>query len=398
MRILYINKAVSGPMESLARFIAQGRGGTSVFMAERWPREMRLPGCMFIKLPPVTMHEGSGRTAHRLEQAVENIILRSMRNSANVKENCRRLRQGGFVPDIIYASSQDGYAMEVQDEFPDARMVARLDGLYPLRSHAQGGEDDDALIRLSACERMCNAFQVALLTECAAGITASNWQKTQMNKLVGDKVRVIGSGIDVQFFSPPANPSIKEIITFSCQGTSSARGIHTICQSLPQVLTLRPECKVNIVSFAARRSDAGRMHHVRELAAVLPPLPPEQLQRVSIVASPPPALYLSLLQRTTLYVYLTAPSQLSAGILEAMGCGVLVLASDTDAVREVVTPGENGLLWKGNDAQSLAFEVAQACAQVSDTSDLRRSARETILAQHDVRKLLPQHAAAVLGA
>lgn len=385
MRILYINKTLSGTMGPVARFLAQDKATSSVFVAERWPRDTSLPGCMLVRIPTVAMPAST-----HSESTVEAMMLRSVRNAANVKAACTRLRQSGFSPDVMYVTAQDGYAQDVRDVYPDARMVARSDWFYPPRS--------------SFYERMYNTLQLTLFKECTAGITSSHWQKQQMDESVERKIHVINNGVDTRFFTPPPpEPDLEdsthqEIITFSCQGTNPARSIYMINECLPALLTLRPQCRIYIVSFAARRSDGVKMQHMSALSALLPPLTEQQRQRVRIVVSPPPAHYLALLQQSTLYVYLTTPTLISAGLMEAMSCGTLVLASATAPVCEIVNNGENGLLWEGNDAQGLAFAVAETCSKAKNLQSLRRNARETILARHDMRVLLPRHAATVLEA
>ena len=399
MRILYLNKTLSGPMESLARFVAQHHGVSSAFMAERWSKDTHLPGCSLVRLPSVFTRDVEPTQGAAFQHDAQNMVTRNLRNAANVKEACIRLRQSGFIPDIVYTTLQSGYGIDVHDVFPEARMVGRLGLLYQKQVPRP---DDDTRIGLSTFERMYNMFQLTVLMECTSGIASSNWQKVQIHKAIRKKLRVISNGVDTQFFAPgePGNPEGDEgeIITFSCQGTSPSRGIHTICAALPQLLALRPQCKVQIVSFAARRTDAGRLQHIGELAALLTALSDEQRKRVFIVPAPPLAVYRNLLQSTTLYVYLTTPGLLATGIMEAMSCGALVLASSTAPVRELVTHGVNGLLWEGHDPQSLAFYVAQASAQADDMRPLRLAARASILEHHDLGELLPRHAAALFEA
>lgn len=388
MKVLYINKTCSGPMEPVARFISRREGVSAVFMAERWPKEMDMPGIMRVRIPISASQAGTGKS-------VEKMMSRNVLNSARVKELCMRLRKSGFVPNVVYVTAQDGYALGVAEVFPDARIVARTECFY-----GQTQPCSDAVLpirRLSAVELMHNAAQLLVFNECALGITSTHWQKNLLLQGVADKLHVVGMGVDTQFFQPKPESCVEEVVTFSCQGTNPARGIHIIGSCLPELLAARPKCKVRLISFGTRRSEAAKSEHEAVLRALLPPMHEAQQQRVEIVVSPSPANYLKLLQSSSAYVYLTAPTQLSAGILEAMSCGIPVLASDTAPVRECITHGENGVLWDGANANDLSKDVAQLLASVPSLNKMRKNARSSILEQHDLRKLLPQHAALVLG-
>lgn len=58
----------------------------------------------------------------------------------------------------------------------------------------------------------------------------------------------------------------------------------------------------------------------------------------------PYAQYRRVLQVSAVHVYLTYPFVLSWSLLEALGSGCAVVASDTAPVREVIWDGENGML------------------------------------------------------
>lgn len=395
MKILFINKTLSGPMEQLARYLTLGKGCSSIFMAERWSREAPLAGCAMVRIPSASVDDYTVEKVPEGAQTVESMLLRIIRNAANVRMACERLAQNGFIPDVIYATAHDGYALDVREVFPDARMVARLDWLFPPKDQHFASKEGTPCF---AFKNMYNGFLCTLLAQCEVGIAASHWQKAQIDEGFKHKIAVINNGVDTLYFTPPTESSAEEIVTFSCHGKSRSRGAHLIFKCLPQVLDLRPQCKINIVSFASRKTNEGKIQHGKELAMLLPPMTSQQRQRVTIISSPASAAYRSLLQQSRLYVYLTAPCQLSAGIMEAMSCGALVLASDTEAVRELITTGESGILWEGGDAQSLAFQVAEACSKASSLQGIRRQARATILAKHDVRALVQHHAKVVLGA
>jgi glycosyltransferase involved in cell wall biosynthesis len=61
-----------------------------------------------------------------------------------------------------------------------------------------------------------------------------------------------------------------------------------------------------------------------------------------------------LLSLSDLHIYLTVPFVLSWSLMNALACGCVVLASDTEPVREVITDGETGLLAGFFDVEAFA--------------------------------------------
>ncbi|MCL1889050.1 MAG: glycosyltransferase, partial [Desulfovibrionaceae bacterium] len=96
-----------------------------------------------------------------------------------------------------------------------------------------------------------------------------------------------------------------------------------------------------------------------------------------------------LLQISDLHVYLTKPFILSWSILEAMSCGCLLLASDTEPVREIAQAGRNMLTVPLDDPQALAEQAGEALARKKELVPLREEARRTILENYSLHKTLP---------
>jgi glycosyltransferase involved in cell wall biosynthesis len=117
------------------------------------------------------------------------------------------------------------------------------------------------------------------------------------------------------------------------------------------------------------------------------------MERVHFTGSLPYKDYKRLLQASSAHVYLTRPFVLSWSLLEAMACGCLVVASDTQPVREVIQDGRNGLLTDFFDPEAIADRVAEALERREDLAPLRRAARRTVQQRFDLRALLPRHLA-----
>jgi glycosyltransferase involved in cell wall biosynthesis len=105
--------------------------------------------------------------------------------------------------------------------------------------------------------------------------------------------------------------------------------------------------------------------------------------RVHFTGPLPYADYLKVLQVSSLHVYLTYPFILSWSMLEAMSAGCLVLASATPPVQEVITEGENGLLFPFLSHDVLARRAIEALADPAAFAPLREKARETIVQRYD---------------
>lgn len=115
--------------------------------------------------------------------------------------------------------------------------------------------------------------------------------------------------------------------------------------------------------------------------------------RVHFIPFQPYDQYRALLRASDVHVYLTAPFVLSWSMLEAMSCGCLLVASNTEPVREVVQDGVNGFLADFWDHEALARRVVACLANRAKLDQVRANARKTVLARYALHKLLPRHVA-----
>jgi glycosyltransferase involved in cell wall biosynthesis len=96
---------------------------------------------------------------------------------------------------------------------------------------------------------------------------------------------------------------------------------------------------------------------------------------------------LALLSISAAHVYFTYPFVLSWSLLDAMACECLVIGSDTAPVREIIKPGENGLLVDFFDYSNLADTITAACREPQRFAALRCAARETIVSKYDRERI-----------
>lgn len=80
-------------------------------------------------------------------------------------------------------------------------------------------------------------------------------------------------------------------------------------------------------------------------------------------------------------------------LLEAMSCGLPVVATAVGGIPEIVQDGTNGLLVPLGDIDALADKLFAILSDPTLASRLGAQARQTILEQHTIDKVLPQYEA-----
>jgi glycosyltransferase involved in cell wall biosynthesis len=118
---------------------------------------------------------------------------------------------------------------------------------------------------------------------------------------------------------------------------------------------------------------------------------PLDLSRLHFTGLLPYSQYLKVLQASSVHIYLTRPFVLSWSMLEAMATGCLLVASDTPPVTEVVRDGVNGLLVNFFSPQEICDRTEEAIDNPEKMAPIRAKARETILENYDLSKLLTKH-------
>lgn len=98
-----------------------------------------------------------------------------------------------------------------------------------------------------------------------------------------------------------------------------------------------------------------------------------------------PALYSAAAVAVVPSVVARSGDQEGLGLVtvEALGCGCAVIASDLPAIRDVISPGENGLLVAPEDADALADALARMLGEAREAGDFQAVARDSVLDRFD---------------
>ncbi len=162
-------------------------------------------------------------------------------------------------------------------------------------------------------------------------------------------LRVIPNGIDTAVFSPGSQnearsalnlPQDTFVIAFAAQSatTNPYKGFDTVTAALPRIAEALGDRDILLLAIGTAGVDsmlAGvRVRHV--------PFPSD------------PSALAQLYRASDIYVHPARAESFGLTVLEAMACGVAVVASDVGGIPEVVADGETGVLVPADDPISLA--------------------------------------------
>jgi glycosyltransferase involved in cell wall biosynthesis len=303
-----------------------------------------------------------------------------------------KLRHSGFTPDVILAHPGWGETLYAKDVYPDAKLIHLCEWYYgtdgadvDFDPEFPSSFDDRARIRT------WNALHALNLTHCDAAVTATHWQRSRHPEMFQAKISVQHEGIATHTLAPdpmatfttPSGVQLKAVdpvITFVARNLEPYRGFHVFMRALERIQEKHPNCHALIVggddvSYGKRpsaRDDHVARENWREYMLAQVSVDPARTHFVGRIPKPQ---YLRVLQVSAAHVYLTYPFVLSWSLLEAMACGVPLIASNTAPVREVLRHGENAHLVEFFDPDALAQTVLEVLKNPSDQVPLRQQAK-----------------------
>ncbi len=334
--------------------------------------------------------------------SIESALLRA----EAVAKLCQVLKDKGYTPDLILGHSGWGETLLLKDIWPLTRLVTFFEYFY----HASGTDigfdpeyppNDDIAFKL----RLRNTSILSSLSSCDQGITATQWQYSLFPKELRQKLAVIHEGIDTHIAKPNKNAYINikkgnhhfnvnsQIITFVNRNLEPARGYHQFLRALVKIQQDHPYVHTIIVggdkvsySPPPFNGVSYKQQYLNELEGQL------DLTRIHFVGKVPYAVYITLLQISTVHVYLSYPFILSWSLMEAMSVACCIVASDTAPVKELMTDRQTGLLVDFFSTQQLSDTVGKILKKPKKYHFLGKNARRHIIKNYDFHRIiLKQH-------
>ena len=300
---------------------------------------------------------------HQLTGEVDEWI----RRGELVAEAAMGLKQRGWAPDLVLAHPGWGEAMLLRQVFPASPLV-----IWPelwLKPEHMGLAGQVPSVKQLQYLRVKDWLVDGAMADAAAAVLPTRYQASTFPERWQHKIEVIHEGVTQDFFDLPRLQSLQisaaqcldpsvPVVTFISRNLEPMRGFPLFMKALPTLQKRRPDVHVVIVGgdelSYSNGPDSGTWREVllEELKGQL------DLNRVHFLGRIPHGELIKIYRRSNLHVYLSEAFVLSWSLTELLACGTPVLAMANTMLEELIQPGANGALWRG-DPQSLGIAMSQ---------------------------------------
>jgi glycosyltransferase involved in cell wall biosynthesis len=215
-----------------------------------------------------------------------------------------------------------------------------------------------------------------------------------------NRIETIGNGVDTNCLRPPTPeersaarealriPEGAFVVTIVAR-LSREKGWIDLFAALPDVLAALPNAL--LVAIASPVPDEPYLLNAQQLLALLPTT--EMRERVRFVSCSPR----QLLWGADLFVLPSYREGMPRSVLEAMACGVPVVATDIRGSREEVVRGETGYLVPVRDPQALGKAIVSMAHDGELRNRMGRAGRQRAEEHFDEDRVLDLEAARFAG-
>ena len=247
--------------------------------------------------------------------------------------------------------------------------------------------------------RCLNATTLLSLADCDAAYAPTHWQRQSFPRRFWPKIAVRFDGVDTELYRPRQLPRVlaghalspaTRVVTFVARGLESLRGFDLFARVAQRIMRKRPDMRFVVVGdettyygwdrlFTAPASfkqwALGQGNYDLSRFVFLGQIEAEELAGV--------------LALSDLHLYLTVPFVPSWSLFNALSCGCVVLAADVAPVRELIRPGQSGLVEPLFDVERLAEAALRVLADPAAFGPLGQAGRRLVQEQYSLDVAIP---------
>jgi glycosyltransferase involved in cell wall biosynthesis len=390
MRILFVHQNFPGQFKHLApALVNSGHEITALCVQKNVPENWQ-----GIKIIYYQTSRSTTPGIHPWTAETETKIIRG--------EACFRaalqLKTQGYTPDMVIAHPHWGETLFIKEVWPEVKLGIYCEFFY----HPHGAETgfDPEFPHTDpgfGCKLRTRTINNLMHFEIAdAGISPTYWQASTFPARFGEKITVVHDGIDTDVLRPNSGVGLtlnnvplsrkNQVITFVNRNLEPLRGYHIFMRALPKILKENPWAIVLIIGGSGigygKAPPEGTTWKEIFLNEVKNQL---DVKRVFFLGKITYPHYMTVLQLSTVHVYLTYPSVLSWSLLEAMSMGCTIVASDTQPLHEAITQNKTGRLVNFFDIEGIANQVTELLGNAAERQRLGTNAREFAVKNFDFK-------------
>jgi glycosyltransferase involved in cell wall biosynthesis len=215
--------------------------------------------------------------------------------------------------------------------------------------------------------RAANAMDLLDLENGVTAWTPTRWQRDLFPPEYRDDFTVLFDGVRAVSRPPGPRtvagrpiPAEARVVTFVARYLDRVRGFDRFLALANRLLRERPDVLCLVVGDATVQRGLDVAFYNQDYRAhLLRQAPPCDPRRLWFLGAVPPAVVGEVLAASDLHVYPGRPYPVSGSLVEALAAGCVIVAWDTEPVREFLGHGQNSLLVPADD---LDAQVRQALA------------------------------------
>ena len=405
MHVLYVHQNYPAQFGHIAAQLSKSPGWKATYLSQLPPGQSNA-----VERIQYTLAGGATKATHFSTRTFENAVwhteavYRALRKRPDIK------------PDLIVGHSGFGSTLFLRDLYPGVPIINLFEYYYHATGencdisfrHDLGWPMEPELFQRARCR---NAMILLDLQNCDVGYCPTEYQRSLFPSEYQPKLQRIFDGVDRSIYHsfgdalrPPVAdripreiasvrlPGTTRVVTYVSRGFESMRGFDVFLKATQIIGREFPDVMFFVVG-TDRIAYGGDEKHIapyKSFKEWTVSRGQYDLSRITFTGRLNTDALARLLASSDLHIYLTVPFVLSWSMMDAMSCGAVVLGSDTAPVREMITPGQTGLLADFFSPEDIANQTIQVLKKPDDFRPLGQQAEAMIRDRYSLEAILPE--------
>jgi glycosyltransferase involved in cell wall biosynthesis len=290
---------------------------------------------------------------------------------------------------VLGRSSGLGSTLFVPVHLPGVPIVNLFDYFYHPHRHDLAGEaGPQTPLAYFHWRRSANAMDLIDLENGLTPWTPTRWQRDLYPPEYRDDFLVLHDGVNVERFRRSSAPRFiagrnvpaqTRVVTFVARALDRVRGFDRFHALANRLLRARSDVVCVVVgSPVVQRGLDVEFFNKDYRAHVLSQTPLHDPERMWFLDQTTADVVAGVLTASDLHVYPGRPYPVSRSLLEAMAAGCVILAADTEPVREFVCHGQTGLLVAPEDSDAWQRQALAVLDNPAEHRPLGEAAAEWV--------------------